>query len=58
MSGLSARLFPAALSLFDSPQRAPARMRTETLQRRSPLPLESFIAARPVARMLEKKLLL
>jgi hypothetical protein len=55
MSGLKARLFPAALPFDDSLQRAPARPATKALQRTSPLVRESLVAPRPVARLLEKK---
>ena len=54
MSGLNARLFPAALPLGDSLQRPPARLRTKALQGTSPLVRELLIAPRPVAGMVEK----
>jgi len=54
MSGLNARLFPAPFPLLNAFQRSPTLMRTETLQGTSPLLCESLVAARPVARMLEK----
>jgi hypothetical protein len=54
MSGLNARLLPALLPLLHSLQRLPAFVRTEPLQRASPLPRESLVAARPVARVREK----
>jgi len=54
MSGLNARLSPAPLSLDDPLQRPLARLATEALQGTSPLARESLIAARPVARVLEK----
>jgi hypothetical protein len=41
-------------SFANSLQRSPAGMRTEALQRASPLPRKSFVAARPVAGVLEK----
>src|SRR5438105_2051734 len=40
--------FPTAFSLLNALQRASARMRAETLQRRSPLRCESLAAALPV----------
>jgi hypothetical protein len=55
ISGLNARLFPAPFPLFNQLQRAPAGVRTETLQGTSPLPHEGLVASWPVARMIEKK---
>jgi hypothetical protein len=52
MSGLNARLFPAPLP--NPLQRAPARLRTETLQRTAPPLRKSLVAARPVTAMIEK----
>ena len=49
-----ARLLPAPLPLPHALQRTPARLRAEPLQRASPLLHEPFVAARPVAAMLEK----
>jgi hypothetical protein len=56
MSGLNARLFPAPFPLLNAFQSLPACRATEALQGTSPLPGESLVAARPVARMLEKNL--
>src|ERR1041385_4294408 len=47
---------PAPFALPDSLHSAPAGARTETLVRRSPLPNESLVAARPVATVVEKNL--
>jgi hypothetical protein len=54
MPGLNARLLPALLPLLHPLQRLPAFVRTEALQRTSPLPRESLVAPRPVARVREK----
>jgi hypothetical protein len=54
MSGLNERLLPAPLPLLHPLQRLPAFVRTEALQRASPLARESLVAARPVARVREK----
>jgi hypothetical protein len=54
MSGLNAGLLPAPLPLLDPLECSPARLRTEALQRTSPLLRESLVAARPVAGVLEK----
>jgi hypothetical protein len=55
MSGLNARLFPPPLPLLNPFQRAPAGLRTKTLQGTSPLWRESLVASRPVAATVEKK---
>jgi len=54
ISRLNARLFPAPLPLLNPFQRAPAGLRTKTLQGTSPLWRESLVAPRPVAGVLEK----
>jgi len=54
---INSRAFPAPLPLDDALQRAPAGVGAEALQRRSPLTLESLVAARPVAGMVEKNVL-
>jgi hypothetical protein len=54
MSGLNARLLPAALPLPNAIQRSTARCRTETLQGTSPLTREAFVTARPIATVVEK----
>jgi hypothetical protein len=55
MSGLNARLSPAALPLPNPLQRVSASMRTKALQGTSPLAGEALVATRPVASVLEKK---
>jgi len=57
MSGLNARFFPTPFPFLNALQRTPAGWRAEALQRTSPLTCESFVTARPVARMIEKNLL-
>jgi len=42
--------------LFDALQRTPACLAAEALQRASPLPQESLVAAGPVTGMIEKTL--
>jgi hypothetical protein len=54
MLELSPRFFPAPLPLLDSFQRTPAPSRTEALQGTSPLAHDSFVAAWPVAGLVEK----
>jgi len=54
ISGLKARLLPAALPFPDALQRTPARRRTETLQGASQLTREAFVTARPIATVDEK----
>jgi hypothetical protein len=54
ISRLNARLFPAPLPLLNPFQRAPADLRTKTLQGISPLWRESLVAPRPVTGMLKK----
>jgi len=54
MSGLNARLFPAPFPLLNAFQRSPARRATKALQGTSPLGREVLVAARPVARWIEK----
>lgn len=56
-SGLKARLFPPPFPFADALQRAPADLRTETLQGTSPLLREALVAARPVAATVEKHVL-
>jgi hypothetical protein len=57
ISRLNARLFPAPLPLLNPFQRAPAGLRTETLQGTSPLTCEALVTAWPVAAMVEKNVL-
>jgi hypothetical protein len=45
---------PTPLSLPDSFHGAPAGVRTKALLGRAPLPIEPFVAAGPVATMVEK----
>jgi hypothetical protein len=52
--GIKSRASPAPLPLVDALQRMPARWRTEALQGTSPFTNESFVAARPVAAIIEK----
>jgi len=54
MSGLNARLFPAAFPIYNSLQGATACVRTEALQGTSPLLREAFVTARPITRPREK----
>jgi hypothetical protein len=54
MSGLNARLSPAPFPIHNSLQGATACVRTEALQRTSPLLREVLVAPWPVARVLEK----
>jgi hypothetical protein len=54
MSGLNARLSPAPFPIDNSLQGATACVRTEALQRASPLLRKVLVAAWPVARLLEK----
>jgi hypothetical protein len=57
MPGLNARLSPAAFPLRHPLQRSSARLRTEALQRTSPLMRESLVAPWPVAGVRKKKFL-
>jgi hypothetical protein len=54
ISRLYARLFPAPLPLLYPFQRAPAGLRTKTLQGTSPLWRESLVAPRPITGLIEK----
>jgi hypothetical protein len=54
ISVLKARLFPPPFPFADALQRAPADLRTETLQGTSPLLREVLVASRSVAATVEK----